>query len=178
MSLNKVTGWLGSWLEQALLRRAPQDDGLSYGALVAALLAYLCIDLLQGIGSAAGRAAFTITLTEMLVMAAFTWTVLQFAGKAARLVQTLTALAGTGAVLGVASLPLVLQTARAHQAGALPAALVMGWLVLLAWGIAVEAHIFRHALATRYGIGLMVAGLHTVLAIGLLNMIFPQVMGN
>jgi AcrR family transcriptional regulator len=178
MSLNKVTGWLGSWLEQALLRRAPQDDGLSYGALVAALFAYLCTDLLQGIGSAAGRAAFTITLTEMLVMAAFTWTVLQFAGKAARLVQTLTALAGTGAVLGVASLPLVLQTARAHQAGTLPAALVMGWLVLLAWGIAVEAHIFRHALATRYGIGLMVAGLHTVLAIGLLNMIFPQVMGN
>jgi len=178
MSLNKVTGWLGSWLEQALLRRAPQDDGLSYGALVAALLAYLCVDMLQGIGSVAGGAVLTITLTEMLVMAAFTWAVLQFAGKAARLVQTLTALAGTGAVLGVASLPLVLQTARAHQAGASPAALVMGWLVLLAWGIAVEAHIFRHALATRYGIGLMVAGLHTVVAIGLLNAIFPQVMGN
>ena len=157
MSSNKLTGWVGSWLEQALLRRAPQDDGLSYGALVAALLAYLGIDLLQGIGSAAGRLAFAITVTETLVMVAFTWAVLQFAGKPERLVQ---------------------QTARAHQAGASPAVLVIGWLVLLAWGIAVEAHIFRHALATRYGIGLMVAGLHTVLAIGLLNTIFPQIAGS
>jgi hypothetical protein len=107
-------------------------------------------------------------------MIVFVWAVLQFAGRPARLVQTLTALAGTGALLGLMGLPLALQAARAHQAnGELAAGTVLAWLALLAWSIAVQAHIFRHALSTRYGVGLLVAALHIVLAINLLNMIFP-----
>jgi hypothetical protein len=41
----------------------------------------------------------------------------------------------------------------------------------------VQAHIFRHALSSRYGIGLLVAGLHTVVAIVLLNYFFPPAVG-
>ena len=53
----------------------------------------------------------------------------------------------------------------------------MGWLMLLVWGISVQAHIFRHALSVRYGIGLMLAGLHTVLSIALIETLFPQAQG-
>jgi hypothetical protein len=174
MNANRETSRGRSWLEQVLLRRAPQDDGFSYPALVTALLAYLCVDVLQASSGSVWNVALAMTLTDTLVMVVFTWAVLQLAGRAARLVQTLTALAGTGALLGLVGLPLVFQAA--HQAADGPAAsTVIGWLLLLAWSIAVQAHIFRHALSTRYGIGLMVAGLHAVLAINLLEIMFPGV---
>lgn len=167
-----------SWLEQLLLRRAPQDDAFSHAALAVSLAAYFSVDLLQVVSGSAWSAAVKITLADTLVMVVFTWAVLQLAGKSLRLVQTLTALAGTGTLLGMLGLPLVSQAAQAHQAGGPTAALLLGWLVLLVWGIAVQAHIFRHALSTRYGYGLMLAGLHSVIAIIALETLFPRVMQN
>lgn len=176
MTANRQPSWPRSWFEQVLLRRAPQDDRFSYPALATALLAYLGVDLLQAAGSSLWSIELAMTLMDTLVMVVFTWAVLQVAGRAARLVQTLTALAGTGALLGLVGLPMMLQADSGHQAAGGPSAsLVIGWLTLLAWTIAVQAHIFRHALSTRYGIGLMVAGLHTVLAINLLELFFPRV---
>lgn len=175
MNVNSRTNQGRSWLEQVLLRRAPQDDAFSYPALITALFAYGCVDFLQAWGGSTWNLALGMTLMDTLLMVVFTWAVLQFTGRRVRLVQTLTALAGTGALLGLVGLPLVLQAAGAHQVDDGPsAATVMGWLMLLAWSIAVQAHIFRHALSVRYGIGLMVAGLHAILAINLLEIIFPR----
>jgi len=102
--------------------------------------------------------------------------VLAVAGKTVRLVQTLTALAGTGALLGLIGLPLIQQAAQAHQVEAGPSAgMVLAWLALLAWSIAVKAHILRHALSMRYGSGLLLAGVHTILAIAILESLFPRV---
>jgi hypothetical protein len=110
-------------------------------------------------------------------MVVFTWLVLLIMQKPARLMQTLTALAGTGAMLGLLGMPLMLQASRTPAGSEPAAALVMGWLALLVWSIAVQAHIFRHALSSWYGVGLLVAGLHTALAIVLLNYFFPQTTG-
>ena len=118
-----------------------------------------------------------MTLLDVLLMAVFAWVVLRVTVKTRRFVQTLTSLAGTGIMLGLAALPLVQLAASAHRNDEPMADLVLGWLILLAWGISVEAHIFRHALSVRYGIGLMLAGLHTVLAIGLIETLFPQARG-
>jgi hypothetical protein len=79
-------------------------------------------------------------------------------------------------LLGLIGLPLIQQAAQAHRAEAGPsAAMVFAWLALLAWSIAVKAHIFRHALSTRYGIGLLVAGVQTILAIVILELLFPRI---
>lgn len=169
--------WTGSWVDQLLLRRAPQDDAYSPLALALALCAYLCVDLLQAASSSAWRVAWAITLADTLLMVLFTWAVLQLAGKPVRLVQTLTALAGTGVLLGLVGVPLVWHAAQAHQAGASTASVVvLGWMVLLVWSIAVQAHIFRHALSTRFGYGLMLAGLHSVIAVVTLESLFPRVL--
>jgi hypothetical protein len=174
---NRTKAWPLSWLEQCLMRRAPQDDPLSYSALLGSLAAYVILDLSQAGASSGWVVSVGMTVMDTLVMIVFTWTVLMVVKKSPRFIQTLTALAGTGAVLGVLGLPLVYQAAKAHQADGPSGALVLGWLVLLAWSIAVQAHIFRHALSTRYGIGLMVAALHTVLAISLLETLFPRAAG-
>lgn len=173
MNTNSVTHWLGSWLLQAVLRRAPQDDRLSYEALVAALFVYFCADLLQAAGHSSSGTALAVTLMDMLVMVLFTWMVLLIANRAARLTQTLTALAGTGAVVGLAGLPLVLAAARVQQPDVVPQGFAVGWLAMMVWDVAVRAHIFRHALASPFGLGLVVAGLHTVVAIGFLEYFFP-----
>jgi hypothetical protein len=173
---DSVSNWLVSWCRQLVLQRTPQDDPWSPAALAAALLAYALVDLLQATLTAASRqAALGMALLDIFLLVLFAGLVLQIAGKRVRLVQTVTALAGTGSLLGVVSLPLLQQAVRAPQADGPGGALVLAWLMLLAWNLAVQAHIFRHALSTRYGIGVLLAGVHTVLAIALLETVFPRV---
>jgi hypothetical protein len=168
--------WSHSWLEQLLLRRAPQDDVYSQRMLIVSLVAYMAVDLLQAFSGSAWRVASAITLTDTLVMVLFAWAVLKITGKSPRLVQTLTALAGTGALLGILGVPLVWEAVRAHHSDGPSASVVTAWLVLLVWTVAVQAHIFRHALSTGYGVGLMAAGLHSVIAIITLETLFPRVL--
>jgi hypothetical protein len=178
MPWNSLMSWGRSWLEQALLRRAPQDDAFSYPALAAALSAYVTVDLLQGVASSAWPPALSLTAADTVLMVLFAWLVLRFSGKAARFVQTLTALSGTGALLGLIGLPLVMQAVHLQQSGGqVSASLAIAWLLLLGWSIAVQAHIFRHALSTSYSAGFLVAGLRVVLGIGLLELLYPGASG-
>ncbi len=48
---------------------------------------------------------------------------------------------------------------------------------MLVWSVAVEAHIFRHALSSRYATGVLVACLHTALAITVLSYFSPPAAG-
>jgi hypothetical protein len=177
MKSNSAAAWIVSWLQQCQLRRAPQDDPLLPAALGGSLLAYALVDVIQARTASGWSVALGMSLADTLIMVLFSWLVLLIAKRPARLAQTLTALAGTGALLGLLGIPLMLEAGRAQQSGEPGAALVTGWLLLLIWNITVQAHIFRHALSTRYGIGLLVAGLHTVVAIVLLDYFFPPTVG-
>jgi hypothetical protein len=168
-----AAAWLRSWVQQCLLARAPQDDPLSGTALAGAVLAYLSVDVIQARTASGWTVSLAMSITDALIMVLYSWLVLRVAGKPERFAQTLTALSGTGALLGLMGVPLMLQASRVQHSGDPGAALVVGWLMLLIWNITVQAHIFRHALSSRYGIGLLVAGLHTVVAIVLLNQFFP-----
>ena len=178
MNEKQIGKWLLSWLEQCLLRRTPQADPVSLAALGGSLLAYMTLDLLQARASSDWQTSLGMTALDTLIMVLFSWSVLRLTKKSARYLQTLTALAGTGAVLGLVGLPLIQQAARAHPDEGPAGMLVLGWLVLLVWSISVQAHIYRHALSTRYGMGLLVAGLQMVLVISLLETLFPQVTGS
>lgn len=177
MKMNRLQTQLMSWVEQCLLRRAPQDDPLSYPLLAGAMLAYLAVDLVQALTSSDWRVAFWMSMLDTSLMVLFAWLVLLVVGKTARLMQALTALAGTGALLGLLGFPLAQQAAKAHQTGDPMGALVLGWLLLFGWSITVQAHIFRHALSSRFGVGLLVACLHAALAISLLDYLFPRAAG-
>lgn len=170
--MNAIARWSWSWYRQVLLRRAPQEDPLSWRALAAALSAYVFVGLWQAAYALDRLTVAAITLTEAAVMGGFTALVLFLAGRSLRLGQTLTALAGTGALLGLVGWLLVSGEGGVQEPSGL---LVLGRLAWLAWTVAVQAHIFRHALSTRYGFGLMLAGLHTVLIIVVVETLFPRV---
>ncbi len=147
---------------------------MSVPALAAALLLYVLTDQAQALAGSSWLVASAMTLLDSMIMVLFSSLVLVIAGKTGRYVQTLTALAGTGALLGMVGLPLVTLATNASQSGGPAGVLVIGWLLLLIWSITVQAHIFRHALSTSFGIGLMISGLHAVLAITLLEYLFPR----
>lgn len=170
----QIQAQLFSWLEQCLLRRAPQDDVLSWQRLQWALFAYIALDLAQARVSSDWMLSLGMTVLDTLILILFSWSVLRIAGKTVRYPQALTALAGTGVILGFLGLPLTLRAAQLHAGAGPDIALAMGWLLLLGWNIAVQAHIYRHALSASYGAGLLVAGAQTVLAISLLETLFPR----
>ncbi len=109
----QIKPWLVSWLQQCLLRRAPQDDPLSYSALQWSIASYMLMDLLQARASSDWSVSLRLTILDTLVMVLFVWTLLLLMKKSARFIQTLTALAGTGALLGVIGLPLIAHAAQA-----------------------------------------------------------------
>jgi hypothetical protein len=167
-----INSWMRSWILLCLLKRAPQDDPRSGGALALALLLYALASVLQAHISVSWAAAAGMTLLDLVVMAGFSYLVLSLRGFTARLAQTLTALAGAGAVLGLAALP-VMQMMLSAQQDERPATLaVLFWVAILVWSVAVPAHIYRHALSVNLAIGVMVTIMQSVLLFILVNTLF------
>jgi len=71
----------------------------------------------------------------------------------ARLPQTLTALAGTGFIFGLMSLAILSRV----DPGRPQPDLALLYLVLFGWSLAVDAHIYRHAMSVKFGIGALMA---------------------
>lgn len=129
-------------------RIAPQDIPRSTALLgVTALANVVLSTLINQIRLEIGS-SIMIALIEILVVAGLTTALLYSFARAARTVQTLTALMGTGAVIGALVLVLLLAVP------ALPQAARVG---IFLWNLAVMAHILRHALDTRFIVGFFVA---------------------
>ncbi len=80
-------------------------------------------------------------------------TLLHLKKLSSRLPQTLSALAGTGLIFGFGSVFLISQ---ADPARAQPV-LALVWFGVFLWSIAVDAHIYRHALSIKMNLGVLVA---------------------
>ena len=70
-----------------------------------------------------------------------------------RLPQTLSALAGTGLIFGFGSVLLISQAEPARN----QPVLALVWFAVFLWSIAVDAHIYRHALSIKMNLGVLVA---------------------
>ncbi len=94
------------------------------------------------------RSLIAITV-QFFVIAAL----LQLKKFSARLPQTLSALAGTGLVFGFLSVFLISQADPEQN----QPILAMVWFGVFLWSIAVDAHIYRHALSIRMNLGVLLA---------------------
>jgi hypothetical protein len=149
---------LEAFLQIAMRRRGPEDLPDSQLLLAVALAAYLAAQvpvafLLFGWS---GRSLAAVVADLALLCACF-WAPLWYVGKPARFRRTLTALAGTGALLSLPQVPLVLASRAAEEAGTVPALPTLGILALIAWTVVVQAHVAARALSARFGVGLAVA---------------------
>ena len=125
--------------------------------LVTTLIAHTITQML-GFGLMTSTAeAFAGAMTATLLLCVLTGGMLYVVGRPSRLVQTLTALAGTISLIWLIGLPLMTWVVFALASGthaSVPQLLV---IALLGWSLTVQGNIFRHALSLPMFMGLLVS---------------------
>ena len=134
------------------LRSGPQD--LPPGAALAVLLAAawlaqgLVTDRLLGDSESAPRTVLAIAVQFGAIIS-----LLRLRNHAARIPQTISALAGTGFIFGLLALLILVQLDPDRpQPG-----VALAYLGLFVWSLAVDGHIYRHALSIKMSLGVLVA---------------------
>jgi hypothetical protein len=141
-----------SILDMLRLRSGPQD--IPGGWLIAASLGLAYIgqgfvaDQIMGDPDGAPRSLLAISVQFCIVAM-----LLNLRGYQARIPQTLSALAGTGFIFGLLSLLILTRV----DPGKPQPDLALLYLILFGWSLAVDAHIYRHALSVKFGIGALMA---------------------
>jgi len=160
------------WSELCLLRRTPQDIPASGILLGISLCCYALVSVLVSLpGYGVGR-ALLLALTDLTLLFAFVCSLLLMQARAARINQTLSAMAGSGSVLGLVALPLLLATGAGASAETVPVSLAVLWLLLLLWNILVVAHIIRHALSSSWLVGFGLSLMYALISMQIIGSLF------
>jgi hypothetical protein len=162
------------WFDICLWRAAPQDLPASGFLLALSVGCYALVSMLVSLGSSGLTGAVQLALLDLGLLAVFVLSLLYLQDKTARINQTLSALAGTGSLLGVFALPLVWWVQAEQQSAQPPVLLTLFWLMLLVWNLLVMAHIIRHALSSSFPVGLGASLLYVLLSMQVIGAVFPQ----
>lgn len=136
----------------ALFRIGPQDLPPGPSAMLTCLILYVLIAGLSLMSPEAAANAAMVMLVAVAVPLILSRIILLAAGKLARWQQTVGALFGTSALLSALSLPF--GWAAGDQAS------TVNGLILVAiffWSLAVNGHIWRHALEVSFAGGLAIS---------------------
>jgi hypothetical protein len=163
-----------AWFDICLLRKGPQDLPASGFFLGLSLCCYVVVSFLVAAPSAGAMEAVRLALVDTGMLITFVAALLYLQSKTARILQTLSALAGSGSLMGLLALPLVLLVNPGQPAEQVPALLAGFWLSLLIWNLFVMAHIMRHALSSSFAVGLGAAVLYTLVSLQIVATLFPQ----
>ena len=163
-----------AWIDVCLLRKAPQDLPASAIFLVVSFCCYTLVSILVSVQSYSLSSALLLALTDLTLLVVFTGSLLLMQGKSARIMQTLSAMAGSGSVLGICALPLFLltETGTSTDPIPVPAPLAAMWLLLLLWNLLVVSHIIRHALSSSFLIGFGLSLLYAMLSMQVIGSLF------
>ena len=165
---------LDLFLDICLLRKGPQDVPESPALLKSTLAAYGLASLLVQVVSVSPLTALFQACLDLGLLVGLTYAVLQVMGFPGRFTQTLTALAGTGALLGFVIFPVTIWMDRDIGAGVQsgwPALLFLAWLI---WSIAVVTHVLRHALSTSVPMAALYTLGYLAISVAVATWLFPE----
>jgi len=159
--------------EICLLQKAPQDVPYSRGLLLLLLLAGFLVDNLNlniALPEIAIVSVIVVVCLHTVLLLGSLSILLTLMGYRARVFQTLTALVGTGIIISLLALPVLLIVSRIASD---PGYFGLILLILNIWSLLITAHILRHALS----IGFLLAGLlafgYFMLSIKLVDVMLP-----
>lgn len=154
-----------AFVEICLFRQGPADLAASDGLFRTSLLIYLLVGLAVNMLDGGWQMSLWVSMTELVLMLLFATAVLRLADKLARYQQTVTALAGTGSLLGIVAWPL-LKAFYGLEEQAQPSNLLLaGLMIIMLWSLMVHAHIYRQALDIRAGSAVALTIGYTILAV-------------
>lgn len=154
---------------------APQDLPSSRVLLQVTLAAFSILSLLVANVRFPPAPALLLAITTTLFLVAFTLAALKVRRLPNRTTQTLTAQAGSGALLTVLGLPIMYWATTAPVPPDQLSAAAVLWHILLAWSLMVQGYIFRHALSTNWTVGVVIALISYWILLTLLGAIMPVV---
>ena len=151
----------------ALLRRPPQELPQSRLLLRLVLAVHLLLGILLYLFQYRFLTALLTAATGTLMLCALTFSLLIISGNRQRLVKTLCALGGPDIIVGVISIP-VLTLAPAGASS-------LFYVLIMAWNLAVAAHILRHALSVSAIQGFVYAMIFFMLTITVLQVLIRAI---
>ena len=161
------------FVQIAMLRKAPQDLPSSLFLLKLTLIVHAMLGVFMFTNRLPLSESILAGLASTLVMCVLTTSLLFANRRSARIVQTLTAMAGSDVVIGVAALPV---TAWLHNIADGPAASGVPGLLFLAlvvWNLVVAGHVLRHALSGPLPLGIVLALVLYMLSVNIIHALFP-----
>lgn len=147
-----------------LLRGNPQDLPTSNLLMVSALTAYGLADVVGVLDTLPAENAFLAAAVDTLVLVAATQLALRWRNLENRLLQTLSALAGCGALLSLLAWGIAGLTREW-----LPPTWV--WAPFLLWYTLVFGHVLRHALSISLTAGVVASLLYLILSMGVTGLL-------
>jgi hypothetical protein len=182
-----MTSLLRVFWNICLLRAGPQHLPVSGFLSRFTLTCYFLVGIIASLNTLPLLAAMIPAAADTLLLAVFAYLLLWIRSLTARYTQVLTALAGTGTVLGLLGLPIVSwwQNLMAGinagggtegNDGILLASWVLVWAWLF-WNLVVIGQIFRNALSTIFIIGASVALLYMYVSLNVSRVLYSLVSG-
>jgi hypothetical protein len=148
---------LNPFIKICLLRQGPQDLPTSGILLGVALTAHTVVSIFLSMVSLGVASALLSGLVDTVLLVVLTGALLYVQRRNARLIQTLTALAGTATIVTFIALPISVWLHGADQAAGEGGFALLLLLIITGWSLAIAGHIYRHALAVPYFVGLVLA---------------------
>lgn len=161
------------FIEICLLRAAPQDLPSSTVLLGLTLTAYSMAGLLLSLVNTDLAHAVLLVVVDVLILTVLAYMILWTRMLTARFVQTLTALAGTGALLEFSAWPVLywqqLSTSTDNPGLLIASLLLWAWLF---WNVVVVGHILRHALSISFFNGALLSLLYMFISVSVIRVLF------
>jgi hypothetical protein len=160
------------FISLCLLNANPQDLPASTPLLIITLGAYLLVTVVMAMPIYGLGLSILQAILEVALLLGYTRLALQVSRRPERYLQTASALAGTGVIIGVLALPLVYSLSRAAAYGDVNSLTLPAYLLILAWLLVVYGHIYRHALSTGLLIGMLVGFGYVVVSSVVIESVF------
>lgn len=164
-----------AFLDICLLRKGPQDLPKSSVLLYLSLILYMVFDVLLTVQARPFEDALLVSFIDVGFLLGVIFFILKQHHYLDRWVQTITALCGTGVILGIFIFPLVYGGAQNQYETWLQQIIILLFFIMVIWNIAVLAHIVRNAISTSLGIGIAIAILYIWMSSLLISMLFPEI---
>ena len=161
------------FVQICLLRMRPQDLPSSVVLLSVVLLTHTVVGVAVAAIDLRFGQAVALAVIDTVLLCALTAGLLALRNLRERTVQTVSALAGAGSIIGFVAFPVSLWLHDTQEASEQSPALMVLLLVVLGWSLTVSAHILRHALSAPFYLGLIVAVAFYWISVRILGSIFP-----
>lgn len=162
-----------AFVDVALHRRSPNDFPPSWYLFRLVLVSYLIVGFLSlRIGAEFNHAVQVIAFDTALYMG-FAWVALRLFGDVARFPQAAIALLGTGTLLGLLHIPLLLWNSTFPFDVDRPALLLLLVVALLIWSVDIGGWVLSRALGQPYVFGLLLMVVYVLVAMTLHEALFP-----